>query len=41
MRMIDIHTHSPLVILAVWAGILFGLGVGIGAALGWIFKRRF
>jgi hypothetical protein len=35
-----IDTTSPLVIVAVWAGLLFGLGVACGAALGWIIKRR-
>jgi len=40
MRMIDIHTTSPLVVLVVWAGLIFGLGVGIGAALGWLIRNR-
>lgn len=38
MRMID--TTSPLTVVVVWAGIVFGLGVLAGAALGWLIGRR-
>jgi len=40
MKALDIHTTSPLVIVVVWAGILFGLGVGSGAALGWLIRNK-
>ena len=35
----DDHTASPIVFVAVWAGLIFGLGVGIGAFLGWLANK--
>jgi len=37
---LDLRTTSPLAILVVWAGLLFGLSVAAGAALGWLIGRR-
>lgn len=37
---LDQHLHSPLVIALIWAGIIFGLGVAAGAALGWLTSKH-
>lgn len=40
MTTYDIHTSSPLLFVAVWAGLIFGLGVIAGAALGWLVRQK-